>query len=161
METRSERYDERIHEATVWLFDEFLRWNVVQGELKAKGYPNSHCDDGEMARQRHAFQAIAERFVLEGVDFRDWQWFETPWAGNDDSTGNMAYVIDFVKKGVDEPEMGILGFYVTHDHRFWYALPLAELFDGGAGVYAVNSIETVLGILGCLNSDNCEITETK
>ena len=58
--------------------------------------------------------------------------------------------MNFVRNGVDEPEMGVLAFYVTRNQCFWYALPLVETFDGKAGVCAVNSIGTALGILECL-----------
>ena len=161
MKKGTAEYEKTLAEATSWLFDEFLRWNEIQGELKVKGYENDHYGDGEVARERSVFKAIAERFVLEDIDFHDWEWLETPWVGTDGNTGNRAYVIDFVRKGVDEPEFGILGFYVTRNHRFWYALPLAEELEGNVSVYEVNSIGAALGILECLNPDERESTRAE
>ena len=100
-------YEKTLAEATAWLFDEFLRWNEIQGELKVKGYENDYYGDGEVARERCAFRAIAERFVLEDVDFRIWQWFETPWAGVDANTGMEACIVDFaMADGSDEAGSG-------------------------------------------------------
>ena len=148
-----------LSEAVDCLMKEFIVWNDIQKELHAGGYTSNCYSEGEMARKRRVYTAIAERFVLEDVDFRQWEWFETPWIGTDNNTGNAAYVVDFVKKGIDEPEMGILGFYVTRNARFWYALPLAEQLDGNASVFEVNAIESALGILECLTPDELETTQ--
>ena len=154
-------FQNTLSEAVECLMAEFVAWNEIQRELQAGGYRSNFYIDEEMPHMRRAYTAIAERFVLEDIDFKQWEWFETPWVGADGNTGNVAYVIDFVKKGVDEPEMGILGFYVTRNRRFWYALPLAEQLDESGGVYEVNSIGTALGILECLAPDGRETTEAE
>ena len=154
-------FQEALSEAVDSLMTEFLAWNDIQRELHAGGYTSSYYAEEEMACMRSAFTVIAERFVLEDIDFKEWEWFETPWVGTDGNTGNIAYVIDFVRKGVDEPEFGILGFYVTRNHRFWYALPLAEELEGNVSVYEVNSIGAALGILECLNPDERESTRAE
>ena len=143
-------YEKTLAEATAWLFDEFLRWNEIQGELKVKGYENDYYGDGEVARERCAFRAIAERFVLEDVDFRIWQWFETPWAGVDANTGMEACIVDFaMADGSDEAGSGVLGFYVTRDSHFWYARPLAEMPAAGGGltVCQANCIQDAINAL--------------
>lgn len=158
MRKNAEGYDDRLLGATSWLFEEFLRWNAVQGELRAKGYPNNHYDDGEAVRERGAFQAIAERFVLEDVDFRNWQWFETPWAGADANTGMDARIIDFIAAdGSDDAGWGILGFYVTRNPHFWYAIPLAEMpsEDEGLSICQVNCIQDALDAF-MLTAPTCE-----
>lgn len=148
MKKGSAEYNETLREATAWLFDEFLRWNETQGELKAKGYPNNHYGDGEVAQERRLFQAIAERFVLEDVDFSDWQWFETPWSGTDANTGREACIVDFVTTDDDVSGWGILAFYVTRNRHFWYALPLAEMpSEEGISTYEVNCIQDALDAL--------------
>ena len=151
-------FQSTLSEAVDCLMREFIAWNEIQLELHASGHTSNYYTEGEMTYKRRVYTAIAERFVLEDVDFREWEWFETPWVGTDGNTGNVAYVVDFVKRGTDEPEMGILGFYVTRNHRFWYALPLAEQLDGNAGVYEVNAIETALNILECLAPEERETT---
>ena len=137
-----------INEATDSLMKEFIAWNDIQEELKEGGYTHNHYCDEEMTHKRHIFGAIAERFVLEDIDYKKWEWFETPWVGTDGNTGEEAYVVDFIMTDSSEPEQGILGFYVTRNHRFWYALPLAELMEDGIVVYEVNSIHTALNISG-------------
>ena len=127
MKKNSPEYEDALYEATTSLFDEFLRWNEIQRELKDKGYPNNHYDDGEVLRERSVFRAIAERFVLEDIDCSEWEWFETPWVGTDGNTGFEACLVDFVMQGPSEPELGILSFYVTRNAHFWYAIPLAEM----------------------------------
>lgn len=148
MKKDSRAYDDTLREAAACLFDEFLRWNEVQAELKAKGYPNNHYSDREVSRERHLYRAIAERFVLEDIDFSEWQWFETPWAGIDANTGEEACIIDFVT--TDETSgWGILGFYVTRNCHFCYAIPLAEMPspDGGLNTYQANCIQDALDAL--------------
>jgi len=143
-------FREALEDATDCLMREFVAWNEIQAELRHGGYANNHYCEQEIAHKRGAFRAIAERFVLEDVDYRRWEWFETPWAGTDGNNGGEAYVIDFVMMGVDEPEMGILGFYVTRNHRFWHALPLTEFAENGnLAVYEVNDIQTAINILEC------------
>ncbi len=161
MKRSNPAFQDTLGEAVDCLMEEFVAWNDIQNELLKGGFANNCYSDGEMAAKRRVFTAIAERFVLEDIDYRQWEWFETPWVGTDGNTGNVAYVIDFVKKGVDEPEMGILGFYVTRNHRFWYALPLAEQLEGNVSVYEVNSIDTALGILECLSLEERETTEAR
>lgn len=148
MRKGSPEYGNVLQEATAWLFDEFLRWNETQGELKAKGYENNHYGDGEAERERRVFRAIAERFVLEDIDFRDWQWFETPWAGTDANTGREACIVDFVTADESDAGWGILAFYVTSNRHFWYALPLAEIpFAEGISTYEANCIQDALDAL--------------
>lgn len=148
MKKGSTEYEITLREATAWLFDEFLRWNETQGELKAKGYQNNHYDDGEVARERRMFQAIAERFVIEDVDFSEWQWFETPWSGTDANTGREACIIDFTMLDESTAGWGILAFYVTRNRHFWYALPLAEMpSEEGVSTYEANCIQDALDAL--------------
>ena len=161
MKKSNPAFQDILSEATESLMAEFMAWNDVQRELHAGGYTSNYYAEEEMPCMRSAFTVIAERFVLEDVDFKEWEWFETPWVGTDGNTGNIAYVIDFVRKGVDEPEFGILGFYVTRNHRCWYALPLAEELEGNVSVYEVNSIGAALGILECLNPDERESTRAE
>lgn len=161
MKRNDPAFQDALSEAVDCLMAEFVTWNEIQRELQAGGYASNLYTDDELPHMRRAFTAIAERFVLEDVDFRQWEWFETPWVGADGNTGNVAYIIDFVNKGADEPEMGILGFYVTRNSRFWYALPLAEQLDGNMGFYEVNSIGTALGILECLTLGDGETTEAE
>ena len=149
MKKNSPEYEDALRRATASLFDEFLRWNEIQRELRDKGYPNNHYDNGEVARERNVYRAIAERFVLEDIDYREWEWFETPWVGTDGNTGFKAHMVDFVKKGVDEPELGILAFYVTRNAYFWYAIPLAEMPLDGEGliVCQTNCIQDAIDAL--------------
>ena len=140
-------FHETCGEAASWLMREFLAWNDIQESLREKGYESNCHDAGELEGMRRAFAAIGERFVLEGVDYKAWEWFETPWAGTDGNTGREAYIVDFVLSGVEEPELGILGFYVTRNDRFWFAIPLAEVMDGGVTVCEVNSIQAAIDML--------------
>lgn len=139
-------YDDALREAASCLFDEFLRWNEIQGEFKKKGYSNNHYDDGEVEHERNLYWAIAERFVLEDVDYSDWEWFETPWVGTDGNTGFEAYMVDFIKKDLGEPDTGILAFYVSRNHHFWYAIPLAEMpsDEEGLAICYVNCIQDAI-----------------
>lgn len=153
MRKSTPEYEETLRNSTACLFDEFLRWNEVQGALKAKGYPNNHYSDREVARERNLYRAIAERFVLEDVDYSEWQWFETPWAGIDSNTGEEACIIDFVT--TDETAgWGILAFYVTRNCHFCYAIPLAEMPapGGGLSTYQANCIQDALDASKWINA---------
>lgn len=141
-------YEEILKHSTTWLFDEFLRWNEVQGELKAKGYPNNHYSDRQVNRERGLFQAVAERFLLEDMDVSEWQWFETPWSGTDANTGEEACIIDLITTE-ETTGWGILGFYVARNNHFCYAIPLAEMPapDGCLNTYQANCIQDALDAL--------------
>ena len=147
MKKNDPSYQDALQEASAWLIKEFIAWNDIQKSLKEKGYEHNCHDEEELDSMRHVFEAIAERFVLEDVEFRSWEWFETPWAGTDGNTGREAYIVDFVLSNNDEPEFGILGFYVTRNAFFWFALPLAEVMYGGLSVCEVNSIQAAIDML--------------
>lgn len=133
-----------VDEATAWLMKEFIEWNTLQAELKAKGYEHNYYNENEADRMRLAFRAIAERFILEDIEYQHWAWFQTPWAGTDGNTGMEAYIIDFLPLDV-EAGTGILAFYVTRNLHRWFAIPLAELKDAfGLNTYEVNSIGEAL-----------------
>lgn len=145
MKKNDPAFDSALDKATVFLMDEFLRWNEIQGELKAKGYESNHCSDEEIAHERNIFKVIAERFILEDVDYRRWQWFETPWAGTDGNTGGEAYIVDFLMEQSGEVGWGILAFYVTRNKHYWHAAPLAEISSNeGLGLYQTNSIQQAI-----------------
>lgn len=95
------------------------------------------------------YEAIAERFLLEGADFRAWRWLETLRAGDDGNTGFNAYVVEFVPSAQAEAGLGILSFYVTRNERFWFATPLAELpsTDGISKTFEVNAVQDALDSL--------------
>ena len=138
-----------VDEATDHIMREFVAWNKTQRELKESGYDHNWYDEGEMNRMRSAFQAIAERFVLEDIDCKRWSWFETPWAGADGNNGGESYIIDFVMTDGEGLVLGLLGFYVNNSNRFWHALPLAEVVDDGNLVTCeANDIQAALDALG-------------
>ena len=145
MKKGTAEYEKTLAEATSWLFDEFLRWNEIQGELKVKGYENDHYGDGEVARERSVFKAIAERFVLEDIDFHDWEWLETPWASTDGEGELDAIAVYFATIG-ENRRWGTLSFFVSRDHRFWNAYPFIEApcGDGDGLIILVNCIQDAL-----------------
>lgn len=145
-------FKKKLLAATDWLMGEFASWNDVQGELQAKGYAHNHYDKDEMRHLRGMYRAIAERFVMEGVDFRAWKWLETPWVGTDGNTGREAYIVAFAPVGETGP--GILSFYATRNGYFWYALPLAELPAPGGGLrtFEANCIQDAFDAMSLTRS---------
>ena len=76
---------------------------------------------------KHAYQAIAERFVLEDI-YSHWDWVATTWTGIDGNTSHSAYVIDFVSDEHAFPDWTVLFFYVTCND-LWFATPLIDVKD--------------------------------
>lgn len=139
-------YQDQLDDAVARLMEDFLAWNVIQGEQRDKGYVHNHYDEEELAKERLVFRAIAERLLLEDVPFEDWKWFETPWAGTDGNTGMEARIVDFLVADTEETVSGIIGFYVARNRRFWYAIPLAEIAgeENLLDVYEVNCVQDAL-----------------
>lgn len=126
MQWNDRRFSETVDAAASHLMEGFLAWNDEQERLAQAGEDNSFHGDEDMIVMRSAFRAVAERFVLEDVDARDWEWLTTSWAGIDGNTGHGAYILDFTPKGGDAPDWGVLSFYATSNTWFWFAIPLAE-----------------------------------
>ena len=148
-------FQERLNDTVARLMDEFLLWNDIQEELKEKGYPHNYYDEKERARERSVFLSIAERLLLEDIPCEYWKWFETPWAGIDGNTGMEARIVDFLISDTDETISGIVGFYVTRNHRFWYALPLAEvLSQHGAITCEANCTQDALDALNWISAQS-------
>lgn len=121
-----ERFEPEVQRSAERLMRGFLSWNSQQELLPQAGEENNFYEDvGEM---RHAFQAIAERMVLEDVS-ADWEWLTTSWAGVDGNTGRSAYTIDFTTTNPELPAWAVLSFYVTCNGALWFATPLTEIRD--------------------------------
>lgn len=145
-------FQNRLNDAVTQLMAEFVAWNDVQKELKEKGYSHNHYDEKELSRERFVFLAIAERLLLEDIPYENWKWFETPWAGIDGNTGMEARVVDFLLPDADETLLGVIGFYVTRNRRFWYALPLVEVpSTHGTITCEANSIQDALNALNWMS----------
>lgn len=148
-------FQEQLNHTVTQLMSEFVAWNSIQKELKEKGYSHNYYDGREFEQEQAVFLAIAERLLLEDISCESWQWFETPWAGLDGNTGMEARVVDFLVSDADETVSGVLGFYVTRNRRFWYALPLAEVLSKqGTITCEANSIQDALDALNWIGNQS-------
>ena len=123
-----ERFELEVQHATECLMQGFLSWNDQQEQLSQAGEESNYYEPEDVGEMHHAFQAIAERMVMEDVDAEDWEWLATSWAGVDGNTGRSAYTIDFTTTNPELPAWAVLSFYVTSS-TFWFATPLAEIRD--------------------------------
>ena len=112
--------DRLMQSYTAWRNEAALL--VQMGEESDFFLPADDLDEME-----HAFQAIAERFVLEDI-YSHWDWVATTWTGIDGNTGHSAYIIDFVSDEYAFPDWTVLSFYVTCND-LWFATPLIDVKD--------------------------------
>ena len=139
-------YQDQLDHVVNVLMKEFSQWNDIQKELKDRGYEHNYYDDEEVKREERAFRAIAERLLLEDIDYESWKWFETSWAGIDGNTGMEARIIDFVVSDSKGGMSGIVGFYAARNRRYWFAVPLAEVVDEKKhlDIFEVNCVHDAL-----------------
>lgn len=130
-----------------------VTWFLEMGNIETT-------DIADKLKYQKPLKAIARRLIAEGYDCHDWWLDDIAWEGIDSSTSNPDFVVILADKSANDKnyeKANKIGFHVTSNELYYFAIPLAV---GEELLYEVNVVKEALLYTKDLNKKS-KISEMK